>query len=137
MLRRCLRLLGALSLAVWAAMLALAILAWAAIPVWPPHARPRGAPLPPRLGACVFDAVVGIATVDCRDIPAASLIGDVLTYAAYWVLLVPTLPIWAPHLWGGLHLVWHIVLPSALSLGFAVWFVRDLLARRKARRAGR
>jgi hypothetical protein len=41
---------------------------------------------------------VGIATVDCRDIPAASLIGDVLTYAAYWVLLVPTLPIWAPRL---------------------------------------
>jgi hypothetical protein len=26
------------------------------------------------------------------------LIGDVLTYAAYWVLLVPTLPIWAPRL---------------------------------------
>lgn len=98
MLRRCLRLLGALSLAVWAAMLALAILAWAAIPVWPPHARPRGAPLPPRPGACVFDAVVGIATVDCRDIPAASLIGDVLTDAAYCVLLVPTLPILAPHL---------------------------------------
>lgn len=116
---------GRVALLIWLAMLALAIGAWTMIPSWPPPAHLRGSPLPPLPDGCHFVIVQWISRIDCGGLPAGALIGWVLTYAVWWVAIIPLAPLLLLQPWLLVSPpVLLVLLPSAVTLGLAVRFVR-------------